>query len=251
MVTCRVASITFPFPRILFILLGCPTRRAALFSGRVYKKISDRSQLVQTLCHANRRYTHVALLHRSTLHLTHHAKRTASHLRIDTRKARRCPIRFVARQPLPLLELSPLVPVRTSPVAMQGSTQAMDAGVDAMLSAALRGLHYSYPDLLMYSDVPTPGAPLLRPRQLPEVDVLDLPFDPQISSPAGLSSCELLTPPEAYTALRIIIPARNDKKRKWKDAQIELDDEDTHRAKRIVLNTWITSPIRTDEYIHT
>ncbi|KAI6116597.1 hypothetical protein EDD17DRAFT_1762505 [Pisolithus thermaeus] len=228
------------------------------------------SQLVQTLCHANRRYTHVALLHRSTLHLTHHAKRTASHLRIDTRKARRCPIHFVARQPLPLLELSPLVPVRTSPVAMQGSTQAMDAGVDAMLSTALRGLHYSYPDLLMYSDVPTPGAPLLRPRQLPEVDVLELPFDPQISSPgkslsyalvstlttsshrslAGLSSCELLTPPEAYTALRIIIPARNDKKRKWKDAQIELDGEDTHRAKRIVLNTWITSPIRTDEYIH-
>ncbi|KAI5992893.1 hypothetical protein EDD15DRAFT_2196761 [Pisolithus albus] len=166
------------------------------------------SQLAQTLRHANRRYTLVALFHRSTLHLTHHAKRTASHLRIDTRKALGCPIHLVSRQPLPLLEsLSPLVPVRTTTVAMQGSTQAMDAGVDAMVSTALKGLHYSYPELLMYSDVPTP---------------------------AGLSSCgslTTLTKPDVYPALRIIIPARNNKKRKWQDAQIELDDEDTHRAK--------------------
>ncbi|KAI6020656.1 hypothetical protein BKA83DRAFT_4126622 [Pisolithus microcarpus] len=166
------------------------------------------SQLAQILRHANRRYTHIALFHRSTLHLTHHAKRTASHLRIDTRKALRCPIHLVSRQPLPLLESSPLVPVRTTTVAMQGGTQVMGAGVDAMVSAAIRGLHYTYPELLMYSDIPTP---------------------------AGLSSCgslTTLTKPDVYPALRIIIPARNNKKRKWQDAQIELDDEDTHRAKK-------------------
>lgn len=132
-------------------------------------------------------------------------------------------------------------------VAMQGGTQVMGAGVDAMVSAAIRGLHYTYPELLMYSDIPTPGAPLLKPRQLPEVDISDVPCD---SSPAGLSSCGSLTTPDVYPALRIIIPARNNKKRKWQDAQIELDDEDTHRAKQIVLNTWITPHIQTDEYIH-
>ncbi|KAI6043836.1 hypothetical protein EDC04DRAFT_3087842, partial [Pisolithus marmoratus] len=180
-------------------------------------------QLVQTLHHANTRLARAALLHRSTLHLTHHAKRIASQLRIDTCKARRCPIHFVSRQPLPLLESSPLVPVRTNPVAMQGSTtQAVDA------------------DLHTCSDIPTPGAPLLRPRQLPDVDVSELPFDPQISS-SGLSSCGLLTPPEVYTGLRIIIPARN-KKRKWQDAQLEWDDEDTHRIKRMVVNKWMSSP---------
>ncbi|KAI6043803.1 hypothetical protein EDC04DRAFT_3138273, partial [Pisolithus marmoratus] len=177
------------------------------------------SQLVQTLCNANTRLARVALLHRSTLHLTHHAKRIASHLRIDTRKARRCPMHFVSRQPLPLLESSPLVPVRTNSVAMQGiTTQAVDA------------------DLHTFSDVPTPGAPLLRPRQLPDVDVSELPFDPQISS-SGLSSCGLLTP-EVYTGLRIIIPALN-KKRKWQDSQVEWDDEDTQR---MVVNKWMSSP---------
>lgn len=132
-------------------------------------------------------------------------------------------------------------------VAMQGGTQVMGAGVDAMVSAAIRGLHYTYPELLMYSDIPTPGAPLLKPRQLPEVDISDVPCD---SSPAGLSSCGSFTTPDVYPALRIIIPAQNNKKRKWQDAQIELDDEDTHRAKQIVLNTWITPHIQTDEYIH-
>ncbi|KAI6022149.1 hypothetical protein PISMIDRAFT_513224 [Pisolithus microcarpus 441] len=154
------------------------------------------SQLAQILRHANRRYTHIALFHRSTLHLTHHAKRTASHLRIDTRKALRCPIHLVSRQPLPLLESSPLVPVRTTVVAMQGGTQVMGAGVDAMVSAAIRGLHYTYPELLMYSDIPTPGAPLLKPRQLPEVDISDVPCD---SSPAGLSSCG------SFTTVRILL----------------------------------------------
>ncbi|KAI6032418.1 hypothetical protein EDC04DRAFT_68577 [Pisolithus marmoratus] len=205
------------------------------------------SQLVQTLRHANTRLARAALLHRSTLHLTHHAKRIASHLRIDTCKARRCPIHFVSHQPLPLLESSPLVPVRTTTVAVQESTQAMDAGVDAMVSTVLGGLHYSYPDLLMASDIPTPGAPLLRPRQLPDVDVPEFPFDSQISS-SGLSSCGLLTPPEVYTGLRIIIPARH-KKRKLQDAEVDWDDDITYRVKRMAVNRQMTSPIRRREYI--
>ncbi|KAI5989174.1 hypothetical protein EDC04DRAFT_2912283 [Pisolithus marmoratus] len=201
------------------------------------------SQLVQTLRHANARLARVALLHRSTLHLTHHAKRIASHLRIDTCKARRCPIHFVSHQPLPLLESSPVVPVRTNPVAMQGSTtQAMDAGVDAIVSSALGGLHYSYPDLHTCSDIPTPGAPLLRPRQLPDVDVSVLPFDPQISSTVFVRAVHSL-----YTGLRIIIPALN-KKRKWRDAQVEWDDDDTRRVKRVVVNKWMSSPIQTHEH---
>ncbi|KAI6142097.1 hypothetical protein BKA82DRAFT_4193827 [Pisolithus tinctorius] len=218
------------------------------------------SQLVQTLRLANSRIALTALLHRTTLRPTHHAKRTASHLRIDISKARRCPISLVSRRPLPLLDPSPpLVPVADN-------MQALD--VDTMVSSALKGLHYSYPDLLVYSDIPIPGAPLLRPCQLPEVDASELSFDspksssgkslhictplpPPSFSIAALSSCELFTPPEAYTGLRIIIPARNNKKRKWQDAQIGLDDEDTRRAKRIVVNGWITSPIQTHEYIDT
>ncbi|KAI6046845.1 hypothetical protein EDC04DRAFT_2597644 [Pisolithus marmoratus] len=224
------------------------------------------SQLVQTLHHANARLARVALLHRSTLHLTHHAKRTASHLRIDTCKARTCPIHFVSRQALPLLESSPLVPVRTTTLVVKESTQAMDAGVDAMVSTALGGLHHSYPDLLMASDIPTPGAPLLRPRQLPDVDVSELPFDSPISSSGksllciytppphpcsltGLSSCGLLTPPEVYTGLRIIIPARH-KKRKLQDAKVDWDDDITYRVRRMVVNRRMTSPIRRHEYIH-
>ena len=170
------------------------------------------TQLIHKLRNTNARYTHIALIYRSTLRRTYHAKRRAywRGLHIDTLKAQNCPNKQVSLQPLPIIDSDPAIPElelekpaflvpSMSPSTTSISTSAHILGLElvnlpeivvsspsitpsqhqnqrlTICIPPLR-LNYAYPDLMhMHTgggSVPSvvPGAPRLKPRQLPDED---------------------------------------------------------------------------------
>ncbi|KAL4069033.1 hypothetical protein J3A83DRAFT_4535118 [Scleroderma citrinum] len=230
------------------------------------------SQLIHTLRIANARYTHIALIHRSTLRRTYHAKRRAycAGLHIDTLKARDCPNKYVSRQPLPVIDSNPVIELElerpaslvpsmcsstistlapalglelanipdiivSSPISNYNNTSLVDQTQRLTIRMPPLHLNYSYPDIMhMGADgsVP-PGAPRLKPMQLPDEDDAVLldghGFDQQHPLSSGSSLGELMTPNDdidlySYTGLRIMIPSRY-LKRKVHDIESEDGDD--------------------------
>lgn len=165
------------------------------------------SQLIHRLRNANARYAHIALLHRSVLRCTYHAKRRArwSGLHIDILKAQTCPSRHVSLRSLPVIDADPqpvpekpafFVPPMSTSVHALGLelTNLPEIVVSSPASSSTSPQHqlqrltvrvppprlnYAYPDLLHMhigdGSVPliAPGAPRLKPMQLPDEDGVD------------------------------------------------------------------------------
>ncbi|KIK94683.1 hypothetical protein PAXRUDRAFT_432069 [Paxillus rubicundulus Ve08.2h10] len=155
------------------------------------------AQLVHRLRHTNARYDQITSQFRCRIRPTHHAKRRAywAGLRIDISKARACPGTLVSRRPLPIVDTAYYTPLVVAPLpfmsnynhmnAFEGSALGLQltnlpevvvpspprslsarAGQRRRLTIRVPPLHYQY----SASEMNAPGAPLLRPRQLPEDD---------------------------------------------------------------------------------
>lgn len=196
------------------------------------------SDLARRLRYANARYGQIAcqLRCRITITRTHHAQRRAfwSGLRIDIAKARDCPSTAISVKPLPVLDTTP------SPLPLMPSPFAFAAKAHNQLGLEIPDIVISSPDAYdqshkrlviripplaslrddMYRheqyDMPAPGAPLIRTKELPECEMDELCSSRSSSS---ASSTPLLTPIDiVHSGLRIKIPTR---KRKLAEADSE------------------------------
>ncbi|OAX37005.1 hypothetical protein K503DRAFT_801568 [Rhizopogon vinicolor AM-OR11-026] len=198
------------------------------------------SDLAYKLRYANARYTRVAfeLRCRMTFTRTHHAKRRAfwSGLRVDVEKAKGCPMTAIAVKPLPVLDTTPSPsPLSFHVSAVEPHNQLgleiphivvsspdMYAHPRERLIIRIPPLASLYDDMSRHEqyDIPAPGAPLIRTKDLPEDCEMEDDCSTRSSSPA--SSLSPLTPIDVVcSGLRIKIPAR---KRKLE----ETDDEDSY-----------------------
>jgi len=208
---------SYPF---LSLSVSTPRRKTTMISAAVF------TQLIHKLRNANARYTHIALIYRSTLRRTYHAKRRAywTGLHINTLQAQNCPNSHVSLQPLPVIDSDPATselelekPAFPVPSMSKSTTTSISTSVHALgLELAnlpeivvspptslpqhrlticippLR-LNYAYPDLMRMhtGDGPVspvvPGAPRLKPRQLPDEDD-SVAFDGRFENQRPLSS---------------------------------------------------------------
>lgn len=148
------------------------------------------SDLAYKLRYANARYTRVAfeLRFRITCTRTHHAKRRAfwSGLRIDVEKAKGCPMTAISVKPLPVLDTTPspspiMLSFRRSAVEPYNqlgleiphtvvSSSDVHAHHRERLVIRISPLASLYDDVSRHEqyDMPAPGAPRIRTRDLPE-----------------------------------------------------------------------------------
>ena len=193
-VTCPGTAFVFYIPSRHTVCMSTTTMARSSFSTAAF------AQLVRRLRHTNARYNQIAHQFRCRIRPTHHAKRRAyrAGLRIDTSKARACPEKYVSVVPPPVLDRSAVTPNWVDPQAEVYATTepGIGGGGDAyMLGMPLRNLPevvgrkrrrregrrrvmLRLPPLKLQLNVdyacgtpfqgPVPGAPRLKPRQLPE-----------------------------------------------------------------------------------
>jgi hypothetical protein len=219
------------------------------------------SDLICRLRYANARYGQIACQLRCqiTITRTYHAQRRAfwSGLRVDIAKAKDCPSTAISVRPLPVLDTTP------SPSPFMLSPLALTAEVHNELGLEIPNIVVSPPDSCvqprerlviripplaslhvdMYRhedyDMPTPGAPLIRTKELPECE-MDEMFSSRSSSSA--SSTPLLTPIDiVHSGLRIKIPARKRKLGETDDEIFCPDSSDIQFPKKHMRQRWARS----------
>ncbi|KAH7884096.1 hypothetical protein F5I97DRAFT_1930305 [Phlebopus sp. FC_14] len=213
------------------------------------------AQLIHRLRFANARYGQLALQCRYGLRPTYHAKRRAywAGLRIDTNKARNCPGKYVSRQPLPIIDTTPSSAAGDCLSVSGGNTLGLEltnlpevtvpsrTRPNTRLTIRIPPLNFNYGCDYPSLDPSIPGAPLLRPMQLPEDDteMEDISLENPSSPSSTSSSDSLLTPID--TNLRIHIPARGPK-RKLHEVEAEDSDSDAlQQPKRAMRVRWSMS----------
>ncbi|KAF9221292.1 hypothetical protein BS17DRAFT_819885 [Gyrodon lividus] len=226
------------------------------------------AQLVNRLRHTNTRYDQIVRQFRSRLRPTYHAKRRAywAGLRIDVSKARACPGTLVSRRPLPIIDTASHSSFAAAPLAftsnhnymstLEGNTlglQLTNLPERQRLTIRVPPLSYEYGyGYATPVEVNAPGAPLLRPRQLPEDDseMEDISLaQSSSSSSASVSADSLLTPIDFfYTGLRITIPARS-LKRKLQDDDADENESDASPSRQPKVGICDMDDRRTDVFV--